>query len=39
MPMGGGGTDPPNGYELMNDVGSEGNVVGSARPALFRYPH
>jgi hypothetical protein len=33
--MGGGGTDPPNGYELMNDVGSEGNVWDQRGPHYF----
>ncbi len=35
MPMGGGGTDPPIGYELMNDVGTEGNLVDQRGPHYF----
>ena len=35
MPMGCGGTDPPNGYELMNDVGSEGNAWDQRGPHYF----
>ena len=32
FPMGAGGTDPPNGYELMNDVGMEGPQVDQRGP-------
>ena len=34
-PMGAGGTDPPNGYDLMNDTGIEGNLVDQRGPHYF----
>ena len=34
-PMGAGGTDPPIGYDLMNDVGIEGNLVDQRGPHYF----
>jgi hypothetical protein len=34
-PMGAGGTDPPVGYDLMNDVGVEGNLVDQRGPHYF----
>ena len=38
MPMGAGGTDPPIGYDLMNDVGHGRRRRRSARAALLRHP-
>ena len=35
MPMGAGGTDPPIGYDLMNDVGMEGDLVDQRGPHYF----
>lgn len=35
MPMGYGGTDPPVGYDLMNDVGIEGNLADQRGPHYF----
>jgi len=35
MPMGAGGTDPPIGYDLMNDVGMEGNPADQRGPHYF----
>ena len=35
MPMGPGGTDPPVGYDLMNDVGMEGYMVDQRGPHYF----
>ena len=35
MPMGAGGTDPPVGYDLMNDVGIEGYMVDQRGPHYF----
>jgi hypothetical protein len=35
MPMGDGGTSPPIGYNLMNDVGMEGYVVDQRGPHYF----
>ena len=35
MPMGCGGTDPPVGYDLMNDAGMEGNVADQRGPHYF----
>jgi hypothetical protein len=35
MPMGGGGTDPPVGYDLMNDAGSEGDMTDQRGPHYF----
>ena len=35
MPMGCGGTDPPIGYDLMNDVGMEGDLVDQRGPHYF----
>ena len=35
MPMGAGGTDPPVGYDLMNDVGVEGYMVDQRGPHYF----
>jgi hypothetical protein len=35
MPMGAGGTDPPIGYDLMNDVGIEGYIVDQRGPHYF----
>lgn len=34
-PMGCGGTDPPIGYDLMNDVGIEGDLVDQRGPHYF----
>jgi hypothetical protein len=34
-PMGAGGTDPPYGYDLMNDVGVEGDLVDQRGPHYF----
>ena len=34
-PMGAGGTDPAIGYDLMNDVGVEGNLVDQRGPHYF----
>ena len=38
MPMGAGGTDPPIGYDLMNDAGMQGECVDQRGPALLRFP-
>jgi hypothetical protein len=35
MPMGAGGTDPPVGYDLMDDVGIEGYLVDQRGPHYF----
>jgi hypothetical protein len=35
MPMGAGGTDPPIGYDLMNDVGVEGAAFDQRGPHYF----
>ena len=35
MPMGCGGTDPPIGYDLMNDVGMEGDFHDQRGPHYF----
>jgi Putative beta barrel porin-7 (BBP7) len=35
MPMGAGGTNPPIGYDLMNDVGIEGSLVDQRGPHYF----
>jgi hypothetical protein len=35
FPMGAGGTDPPIGYDLMNDVGIEGDLVDQRGPHYF----
>jgi hypothetical protein len=35
MPMGAGGTDPPIGYDLMNDVGMEGELHDQCGPHYF----
>jgi hypothetical protein len=35
MPMGAGGTSPPVGYDLMNDVGIEGYMVDQRGPHYF----
>jgi hypothetical protein len=35
LPMGAGGTDPPHGYDLMNDVGVEGFLVDQRGPHYF----
>jgi hypothetical protein len=35
MPMGAGGTCPPHGYDLMNDVGIEGPLVDQRGPHYF----
>jgi len=35
MPMGCGGTDPPVGYDLMNDVGVQGDLVDQRGPHYF----
>lgn len=35
MPMGCGGTDPPIGYDLMNDAGMEGNPADQRGPHYF----
>lgn len=35
MPMGAGGTDPPVGYDLMNDVGVQGDLCDQRGPHFF----
>ncbi|HEX3598693.1 MAG TPA: BBP7 family outer membrane beta-barrel protein [Lacipirellulaceae bacterium] len=35
MPMGCGGTDPPVGYDLMNDAGTEGDLTDQRGPHYF----
>jgi hypothetical protein len=35
MPMGCGGTDPPVGYDLMNDAGTQGDLVDQRGPHYF----
>ncbi len=35
MPMGAGGTDPPIGYDLMNDTGVEGDLADQRGPHYF----
>jgi hypothetical protein len=35
FPMGAGGTDPPNGYDLMNDTGIEGDLADQRGPHYF----
>lgn len=35
MPMGAGGTDPPIGYQLMEDVGIQGDLVDQRGPHYF----
>lgn len=35
MPMGAGGTDPPIGYDLANDVGVQGDLVDQRGPHFF----
>jgi putative beta barrel porin BBP7 len=35
FPMGAGGTDPPIGYDLMNDVGIQGDLVDQRGPHYF----
>ncbi len=35
LPMGCGGTEPPVGYDLMNDVGMEGNIADQRGPHYF----